>query len=196
MKDKIPYILVRESQARPIDPEKFFPILINDFKEKSTTDFYKEFCKFQLDAEVSIVPIIVNSYGGQLYEVAAMIDILSQSSKPVATIGLSKAMSCGAILLAAGTKGYRFAAPSADILIHEVSAGMGGKNADIQVEARNTDRLNKSMLKKLALYCGKKPDYFLNMIKANGNTDIYLNAKEAKKIGLVDHIGMPILLEK
>lgn len=189
-------LVYKKSQKEIINTEKQPVITVNDFDEKNSRTFLENILKIKSDSENLLIPIIIDSYGGQVYSLLSMLDILHGCSLPIVTIGIGKAMSCGAVLLAAGTKGNRYAAPNIDILIHEVSTFTRGKNSDIQNEAKNTERLNTLILKKLAFYCNKSDSYFIDMMKNSGNVDLYLTAKEAKKLGLVDHIGVPFFYTK
>jgi ATP-dependent Clp protease protease subunit len=105
-------------------------------------------------------------------------------------------MSCGAWLLAAGTKGLRFASPSSDIMLHEVSAGHVGKNSDIKNDSEHTKYINDSLFKTLAEWAGKKERYFLDLLKEKSNVDLYLTAEQAKRHGLIDHVGIPDLVKQ
>ena len=126
----------------------------------------------------------------------SMIDIINSSPKPVSTIGVGKAMSCGAVLIAAGTKGLRYAAPLTDIMVHEISSGTFGKMNDIQTSTENLHRLNDTIFMLLDKYSGGKKGAIRNKMMANGNADWYLTPKEYKKMGLIDHVKLPILKEK
>lgn len=169
-------------------------ILVNKFNEDAVKNFYNSFNKLNADDKIKVIPIMINSYGGSVYELLAMLDIIATAVKPVATIAVGKAMSCGAVLLSAGTPGYRFAAPSTDIMVHQVSTVAMGKNDEIQLEANVTKRLNKSLMHTLARNSGKKDlNFFIKMIKQKQNLDLYLSANECKSIGLVDHVGLPLL---
>lgn len=195
MKNKGIHLLCRRTAPKPLDTEKHPPIVINEFNDKEVAAFHKSIMQAISDPDSNAIPVIVDSYGGELYAVFGMIDIIESIGMPVATIGMGKAMSCGSLLLAAGTKGHRFAAPNLDILIHEASSGSRGKNTDVQNEARASDRLNKVFLEKLAALSGKKPSFYQDMLHAHKNVDLYISPKEAKKYGIVDHIGIPILME-
>jgi len=74
-----------------------------------------------------------------------MLEVISQSPVPVATIAVGKAMSCGATLLAAGTKGMRYAAPNSTILVHDVSGFTGGKAEDMVNMVEHLKKLKNKM---------------------------------------------------
>ena len=75
-----------------------------------------------------VIPVVIDSYGGQVYSLMSMIAAIESAELPVATIVEGKAMSCGAVLLSFGEQGMRFADPHATVMIHDVSSGGYGKN--------------------------------------------------------------------
>lgn len=178
------------------EDDKFEYIYVTDFDDDALEKFYKKFLELNSDEEVKIIPIVISSYGGSVYTLLSMLDLIKIARKPVATIAIGKAMSCGAVLLSAGTKGFRFSGPETDILIHEVSSAAWGKNSDIQNDAKQTNKLNIKLMGILAKNCGKKDkNYFLKVSKSKGNTDLYYSAKQAKALGLIDYDTIPELFK-
>jgi ATP-dependent Clp protease protease subunit len=171
-------------------------IFVTKFDEAAVSSFYKEFLTLQAKEEVKVIPVVISSYGGQVYSLLSMLDIIGSATKPVATIALGKAMSCGAVLLAAGTKGYRYAAPNADVLIHEVSSGEWGKITETTNSIKQINRLNKRLLSLLEDYSGQNKGYFDKRMKKMINVDWYLSANECKKLNLIDHVSVPALVKK
>lgn len=143
------------------------------------------------DTGQTIIPIIISSYGGSVYALIQMIDAIKASKVKVATIAIGKAMSAGAVLLAMGAPGMRYAAPNATIMIHEVSSSAGGKLGDMISDTTEATRLNALMFKLMAQSIGKPADFFTNLIASKGRADWYLTAEEAVGIGLVNKIGTP-----
>ena len=168
-------------------------IWVEKFNDEGLRNFYSKFMKLEADDTVSIIPIFISSYGGYVYTAFAMRDIIKSSPKPVATIALGKAMSCGAILLASGTPGYRFASPDTHMLIHEVSSGVVGKTSEIKQETKYIDELNKRLFKRLAIDTGKSLKAFQKYMHKIKNNDWVLSARQSKEWGLVDHIMIPRL---
>ena len=101
-------------------------------------------------------------------------------------------MSCGALLLAAGK--LRYAAPSMDIMVHEASSGTMGKTTDIVNDVRNVSRLNDKYFSLLDEFSKKPKGFFKDQVRRRNNADWFIDAKEAKALGLVDHIGIPSLV--
>ena len=159
-------------------------------------NFYKAFIKMQNDPAIKVIPIIISSYGGSVYSLLPMLDLIEASGKPVATIALGKAMSCGAVLLASGTKGYRYCAPNADVLVHEVSSFNLGKTSEVSHEAKQTERLNRLLLVKLEQYSRKPPGWYEKEIAKRKNLDWYISAKEARRYGLVDIVSVPNIFRR
>lgn len=166
-------------------------VWVTDFDSEAVIRFYAKFMQLERDEEVRIIPIFINSYGGDVHALLAMRDMIKSSHKPVATIAVGMAMSCGASLLAAGTKDYRFAAPDAQILIHQVSGIAPGKADDIVEYAKVTADLNKTMFRNLAVDCGRDIDEFEKEIHKKKNVDWTLKVGAAKRWGLIDHVGIP-----
>jgi ATP-dependent Clp protease protease subunit len=171
-------------------------VWVEKFNDEGLQHFYKKFMQLEADDTVKVIPVIISSYGGYTYIALAMRDIIKTSSKPVATAALGKAMSSGAILLAAGTRGLRFASPDSYMLIHEVSSGFQGKTTDIQTEAQHTIELNKKILQNLAADTGKTVRAINAQINKLKNSDWLLTAAQAKSWGLIDHIGVPRLYDQ
>ncbi|NIQ15288.1 MAG: hypothetical protein GTO02_13110 [Candidatus Dadabacteria bacterium] len=138
-----------------------------------------------------MIPIVVDSYGGEVYSLLGMISEIQNSKLPVATIVESKAMSAGAILFGMGNQGLRYMSPHATLMIHEVSSVHFGKVEDLKVDVDETERLNIYIFEVLAKSCGKPKNHFLDIIHDKGHVDWYLTAKEAKKHNLCNHVGMP-----
>ena len=169
------------------------PIWINDFDENSLQDFYEEFMRLESDPAVDVIPIFVSSYGGQVDVLTSMRDLIKSSPKPVATIAIGKAMSCGVALVSAGTKGFRFSSPNSRFMIHEVAGAGEGKNSDVQVAAKEMAILNKIVMSNLAEDMGKRYDWLMNQLKKRKNSDWFLLPQEAKDVGIIDHISLPRL---
>ena len=170
-------------------------VWVQEFDEEALRSFYQSFMELEQDPLVGVIPIVVSSYGGMLSTLVGMRDIMHSSTKPVATIGLGKAMSCGAALLAAGSKGLRFASPFTSIMIHEISAGVGGKNSDIQSDALNLARDNKTFFKNLAADMGVSQKQLEKILHDRRNTDWFLTAKEAQAVGIIDHVEVPRIVQ-
>jgi ATP-dependent Clp protease protease subunit len=169
-------------------------IWVHKFTDESLKHFYEQFLELEANPDIPVIVIVVSSYGGDITSAFAMRDLIKSSSKPVATIALGKAMSAGAVLLAAGTQGLRFASPDALILVHEVSSGAYGKSTEVKASAESLNFVNKLMFKNLAEDCGKTVKEFEEKLRSLKNADWTLTAKEAFEWGLIDDIAIPRLL--
>lgn len=165
-------------------------VLINDFNEKSAKQFYVDMNSAE-NSDQDIIPIVIDSYGGQVYSLFAMVDCIKASKKKIATISISKSMSCGSILLSCGTEGYRFAGPMSTILIHDVSGWEHGKVEEIKMGAQETDRLNNEFYHMMDRNCGHEEGYFQKLVHEKGHADWFLTPQEAKEHNLVNHIRIP-----
>ena len=146
----------------------------------------------------STLPVYVCSYGGDIARLCGILDALSACPVPVATIALGGAYSCGAVLLASGTRGHRWIGPNASAMVHEAMtlAPITGSTSVVTVEARDLAAASERMLATLDRGCGKRPGYWRRALKRRGNTDWYLTAAQAVKLGLADHIGAPVFVSE
>jgi ATP-dependent Clp protease protease subunit len=165
-------------------------ITINSFNEAAVSLFRMQF-QAANNGKQDVIPIVIDSFGGEANALLAMIDILSSTDKTIATIVEGKAMSCGSILFSCGKKGYRYMGKNSVLMFHDVSAGVKGKVADMDVDLKEVKRLQKIVLSILDNNFEKKKGYFEAMYKKNNNSDVYFDAKSAKEEKLVDHIGIP-----
>ena len=167
-------------------------ITVNKFDEKSAKEFSDQVSKAHNTGQ-KVIPVIIDSYGGQVYSLMSMISTIKNSTLPVATIVTSKAMSCGAVLLTFGEEGMRYADPDATIMIHDVSSGAFGKVEEIKASAQETERLDEKIYTMMARNCGKKDDYFKKKVFTKKHADWFLDAAEAKKHGMVNQLRVPKL---
>ena len=154
----------------------------------------KEFSSFVSKAQNTgqpVLPIIIDSYGGQVYSLMSMISDIKNSRIPVATIVQGKAMSCGAILFSFGADGMRYMDPDATVMIHDVSSMDRGKVEEIKASAEETERLNKKIYHMMAENCGHHKDYFLDIVHEKGHADWFLEPDECLKHNLANHAYVP-----
>lgn len=163
---------------------------IKSFDEDGFSKFRKDFEKAHNTGQ-NVIPVVIDSYGGHVYSLNGMISTVESSELPVATILLSKAMSCGAVLLSCGTDGMRYISSRSTVMIHDVSSGYKGKNGEVQADAKETDRLNADIYKTMAEKCGQPKKYFDKIVHEKGHADWYLTAKDCIEHKLANHIGVP-----
>jgi len=165
-------------------------ILVNKFSEESAKLFRESFAK-AINTGQKVIPVVIDSYGGEVYSLLSMIATIKNSPVPVATICTGKAMSCGAVLMTFGAEGMRFADPSATLMIHDVSSMAWGKVEDIKVKAEETDRLNQMIHHMMAKNCGKEDSYFLKLADEHKHADWFFDSPEAKGHNIINHIRIP-----
>jgi ATP-dependent Clp protease protease subunit len=167
-------------------------IRVNKFDEKSAKEFAEKIASAHNTGQ-SVVPVVIDSYGGQVYSLMSMIASIKNSELPVATIVEGKAMSCGVILFSCGTEGYRYITEDATLMIHDVSSASWGKNSEIQASAEEVKRLNDRIYKILSENSNKSEKWFNKQLNEKGRADWFIESKEAIDLGLADKIGMPKL---
>ena len=130
------------------------------------------------------VSIYINSPGGSVTAGLAIYDTMQFMTCDVNTYCIGMAASMGAVLLAAGTRGKRFALPNSDIMIHQVSGGASGTASDVERTVEYMYKLKKRLIKILAHHSGKDEE----IVKNDSDRDYYMTAEEAKNYGLVDEV--------
>src|ERR1700704_555700 len=130
------------------------------------------------------IHLYINSPGGSVTAGLAIYDTMQFVTCDVNTYCIGMAASMGAVLLAAGTKGKRFALPNSDIMIHQVSGGAQGQASDVERTVEYMFKLKKRLIHILARHTGKTDD----QVKLDSDRDYYMSADEAKAYGLVDNV--------
>ena len=165
-------------------------IRVNKFDEDSAKKFQQEIAQAHNTGQ-KVIPIVIDSYGGQVYALMTMISAIKHAELPVATIVEGKAMSCGAVLLTFGEEGMRFADPDATVMIHDVSSGGYGKIEELKADVKEAERLDDKIFTMMARNCGKKDDYFKKKVFTKKHADWFMDSAEAKKHGIVNHLRVP-----
>ena len=167
-------------------------VRVNKFNEESAKKFAQQMAQAHNTGQ-KVIPVVIDSYGGQVYSLMSMIGAIKNADIPVATIIEGKAMSCGAILFSFGEEGMRYMDSHATLMIHDVSSSEYGKVEEIKASADETERLNQIVYKMMAKNCGHEESYFLDLVHEKGHADWFLDAKEAKKHGLANHLRLPTI---
>jgi ATP-dependent Clp protease protease subunit len=128
------------------------------------------------------ISIYINSPGGSVTSGLAIFDTMQFLTCDVNTYCIGMAASMGAVLLAAGTKGKRYALPNSDIMIHQVSGGAQGTASDVERTVEYMYKLKKRLIRILSDSTGKSEE----QVKNDSDRDYYMTATEAKDYGLVD----------
>jgi ATP-dependent Clp protease, protease subunit len=130
------------------------------------------------------VHIYVNSPGGSVTAGMAIYDTMNFLSCDVVTYCVGMAASMATVLLAAGTKGKRFALPNSRVMLHQPTGGATGQTSDISIAAREILRWRRVINETLSLKSGKA----IEQIEKDSDRDFYMTAEEARNYGLVDHV--------
>jgi len=130
------------------------------------------------------IELYINSPGGSVVSGLAIYDTMQHIKPDVSTICVGMAASMGAVLLAGGKKGKRFALPNAEILIHQVMGEAGGQATDIEITARQIVKIKDKLNKILATVTGQS----ISKIEKDSDRDFHMTPAEAKEYGLIDEI--------
>lgn len=130
------------------------------------------------------IQMYINSPGGVIYSGLAIYDTMQMISNPISTVAVGVTASFGTVLLAAGTKGRRYALPNATIHMHQPLGGVQGQATDIEIQAKQILRLKGRLNEILAKHTGQP----LEVIERDTDRDFYLEPADAVKYGLVDQV--------
>jgi len=130
------------------------------------------------------ISIYMNSMGGYITAGLAIDDVLKWLPCDVKTFCIGQASSMGALLLAAGTKGKRYALPNSRIMIHQPTGGVGGTSADVALQAKEILKMKNRLNEILSDCTGQSVD----KISVDVDRDFFMSAEEAKEYGIIDEI--------
>ncbi len=138
-----------------------------------------------LDAEgKEDIKLYINSPGGSVSATLAMYDTMQHIKSDVSTICVGRAMSGGALLLAGGAAGKRFALPYSRVMIHQIFSGAEGQATDLEIHTREILKLKGILNQILSKHTGQS----LKKVAMDTERDYYMSPEEAKKYGIVDKI--------
>ena len=138
------------------------------------------------------IDFYINSPGGAVTAGLAIYDTIQMLSCDVRTYCVGQAASMGALLLAAGTRGKRYALPNARIMIHQPGGGAEGSASDINIQATEILRMRRLLNEILARHTRQS----LEKIEADSDRDYFMSAEEAREYGVVDEILLPKTAEE
>ena len=130
------------------------------------------------------IKLYLNTPGGSVTAGLAIYDTMQHVKAPVSTMCVGMAASMGAVLLAAGQKGKRFALPNSEILLHQVMGGAEGQAIEIEITARHIVKIKDKLNQILVKHTGQK----LDKIERDTDRDFYLTSPEAKEYGIIDEV--------
>jgi ATP-dependent Clp protease protease subunit len=133
------------------------------------------------------ISLYINSPGGSVIDGLAIYDTMRYCRSPIATFCLGQAASMASVLLLAGTHGKRHALSTARVMIHQGSGGMQGQATDLQIYAKEMQRLEKMINEMMAFHTGHP----VEKIAADQERDFYMTAEQARDYGIVDTVVGP-----
>jgi len=138
----------------------------------------------QMEDPKKDIHLYINSPGGVVTGGMAIYDTMNFLQCDIVTYCIGMAASMSTVLLAAGTKGKRFALPNSRVMIHQPSGGAGGQAADIAIAAKEILRWRQTLNQVIAKHTGRTAE----QVEKDSDRDYYLSADEAKAYGIVDHV--------
>ena len=133
------------------------------------------------------ITLYINSPGGYVSAGLAIYDTMQHVRPNIATICIGSCASMAAVLLAAGTKGKRYALPHSRIMLHQPSGAAAGQSTDIQITAKEIVRTKDTLTEIVAKHTGKSIDE----VRSKTDRDFYMGPEEAKAFGVIDEIFVP-----
>jgi ATP-dependent Clp protease protease subunit len=167
----------------------FLAGVINDM---SAVDIVMKLLYLQYENATQKIHFYISSPGGSVPATLSIYDTIQFLECPVATYCIGMAASGGAILLAGGTKGHRFALPHSKIMVHQPWGQVGGQVSDIEIQANEILKDRQRLNQILAKHTGRP----MEQIETETERDRYFSAQEAKEFGLVDDVLLKLAEEK
>ena len=158
--------------------------LVGEVNDQTANLVVAQLLFLESDNSEKDISFYINSPGGSVSAGMAIFDTMQFIKPSVSTLCMGMAASMGAFLLAAGTKGKRFALPNAKVMIHQPLGGMRGQASDIEIHARDILRTREQLNQILAERTGQP----LEKIARDTERDYFLTASEAKEYGMVDQV--------
>lgn len=138
----------------------------------------------QMEDAKKDIHLYINSPGGVVTGGMAIYDTMNFLQCDIVTYCVGMAASMSTVLLAAGTKGKRFALPNSRVMIHQPSGGAGGQAADFAIAAREILRWRQTLNEILARHTGRS----VEQVQKDSDRDFYMSAEQAREYGIVDHV--------
>jgi len=191
----IPQVIERANQGSVIGYDIYSRLLkdriifVGGYEGEFTTDsanvLIAQLLYLESDDNTKDINLYINSPGGMVTAGLAVYDTMQYIKAPITTICMGMAMSFGAVILAAGSKGKRFALPQSRIMIHQpLVGGISGQATDIVVEAKEMDYTRKTLEKIMAKHTGQTVERVTKDMERN----YYMSAEEAKTYGIIDEV--------
>ena len=193
----IPQVIERATQGSVIGYDIYSRLLkdriifVGGYEGEFTTDsanvLIAQLLYLESDDDSKDINLYINSPGGMVTAGLAVYDTMQYIKSPITTICMGMAMSFGAVILAAGSKGKRFALPQSRVMIHQpLVGGIGGQATDVIVEAKEMEYTRKTLEKIMAKHTGQT----FEKISRDMERNYYMSAEEAKAYGIVDEVNV------
>jgi len=156
----------------------------NEIDYEMASNVIAQLLFLQTEDKSADINLYIMSPGGAVGAGLAIYDTMQMLSNDICTWGVGEACSMGAFLLAAGTKGKRYALASTRIMLHQPYGGTDGSTKDIEIQAKEMKRLTTMLTERLSLHTGQP----LKRIKKDIQEDYYMGSEEAKEYGIVDKV--------
>jgi ATP-dependent Clp protease, protease subunit len=191
----IPQVIERATQGSVIGYDIYSRLLkdriifVGGYEGEFTTDsantLIAQLLYLDSDDNTKDINLYINSPGGMVTAGLAVYDTMQFIKSPITTICMGMAMSFGAVILAAGTKGKRYALPNSRIMIHQpLVGGISGQATDILVEAKEMAHTRKTLEEIMAKHTGQT----FSKINLDMERNNYMSAEEAVKYGIIDEV--------
>lgn len=154
---------------------------VNDF---TASTIVAQMLYLQLENKEADIELYIMSPGGSVTAGMAIYDTMQHVTNDVATYCIGQAASMGAFLLAAGTKGKRFALPHARIMLHQPWGGAQGTASDIVIQAEEIIRIKRTLNERYAFHTGQS----IERIAKDSDRDFFMSAEQAREYGLIDEV--------
>ncbi len=161
--------------------------LVGAINYQSATSLIMRMLYLSHQSKNSDISLYINSPGGSVDDTLAILDTMRFVPCDVSTYCIGRAMSGGAIILAAGTKGKRFILPHAKVMVHQPYGGIYGQTADVQIQAEEILRTKKQLNELMSEMTGQS----VERIEEDAERDKYFSAAEAQEYGIVDEVLQP-----
>jgi ATP-dependent protease ClpP protease subunit len=182
-----------DSNIKKIEFHSNFPFVeLGDFDSMAASGMFEASIEVT-DGKFGVMPVTIDSVGGDVYALQSIIDMWEGGNYKVCTFARGKALSAGAIALAFGTPGLRFISPRCTYMLHDMSVNLSGKAHEVAHGTKHVENLQKRIFNEMAERCGQKPDFFLDLLHKNRHGEVYLSPEEVVKYGVADFIGVPTI---
>jgi ATP-dependent Clp protease protease subunit len=156
----------------------------SEVKDQNANAICAQMLLLNAEDDKSDIFLYINSPGGSVDSGMAIYDTMQFIPNDVVTVGMGLAASMGQFLLAAGTKGKRYALPHARIMMHQPSGGIGGSASDIKIQAEQSLLLKKQLNELQAHHTGQT----LEQIELDSDRDRWFTPQQAQEYGFIDHV--------